>query len=317
MRGEFIHVWAETRQNIWEPLSERSEVAATVYCDLYRDLVIALRTPPSAQRLVEVVANPSESREAFDTTVSTDFLGEAELVRFFEAAFDTLEELGGDEVSNAYFNLLAAFIEKYSLRYDLRRPCALCPTLPGLVTTVVHHIRATSKSDAHLAKLHSEFEESLRDLRYERTEGRIKAVLAKQFILVEGIANVRASGVGGTLGELCKRASWPHPTLKAAAGQIYGFRSDYPGLGHSGNPKSVSRELDDRDLAGVSLMLLGLVPYIDNSLDLAALFPDPTSLSPMRSKVSERAVSAAQPLTSWRSIALSLSKRILAFLGAK
>ncbi len=317
MRGEFVHVWAETRQNIWEPLSERSEVSDTVYCDLYRDLVRAFRSQPSAQQLVEVVANPMESREAFDTTVSTDFLGEAELVRFFEFAFDSLEELGGDEVSNVYFNLLAAFIEKYSLRYDLRRPCILCPTLPGLVTTVVHHIRVTSKSDAHLAKLHSEFEESLRDLRYERTEGRIKAFLAKQFILVEGLANIRVSGGGGTLGELCKRASWPHQTLKSAAGQIYGFRSDYPGLGHSGNPKAVNRELDDRDLAGVSLMLLGLVPYIDHSLDLTALFPDPTPLSPTRSRVPERAVSASQPLMSWRSMARSLRKRIVEFWADK
>ena len=44
---------------------------------------------------------------------------------------------GGDQaLSNRYFNLLSGFIDKFSLRYDLRRPCMLCPTLPGLFASL-------------------------------------------------------------------------------------------------------------------------------------------------------------------------------------
>lgn len=282
MRGELIGVWSETRRNVWQPLIDQGGIPNEVFCDLYRELASALKSPPSAQELADTLTRPIESREAFDTTTSADLRGERELISFFEAAHDTLEEFGGDEVSNRYFNLLATFVEKFSLRYDLRRPCVLCPTLPGLVTGLVQHIRSTSQSDTHLAKLYHEFEEALRDLRHGRTESRIKSCLAKQYILIEGIANVRGGTNGETLGQRCNQASWPHPTLRAAAGSIYGFRSDYPGLGHSGNPRAVLRDVDDRELAGVSCMLLGVVPYVDSSVNLSALYGDQAPLGTAR-----------------------------------
>ena len=51
-------------------------------------------------------------------------------------------ELVGDELSNRYFNLLAGFIDKFSLGYDLRRPCTLCPTLPGVFASLVRDLPA-------------------------------------------------------------------------------------------------------------------------------------------------------------------------------
>ncbi len=68
--------------------------------------------PPHA-----LLDNPVRSREAFEQTGANEF--------------------AGDELSNRYFNLLTAFIEKFSLRYDLRRPCTLCPTLPGVFASLV------------------------------------------------------------------------------------------------------------------------------------------------------------------------------------
>jgi hypothetical protein len=281
MRGEFLGVWSETWQEIWVPLINQpfglgDEVLPhDIFSELYRELAKALNTPPSVEALADIIDDSSQSREAFEQARSDDFAGERELVGFLESVHEVLEEFedsGDDSLTNRYFNLLTAFIEKFSLRYDLRRPCILCPTLPGLVTSLVQHIRLTTRSDAHLAKLNHEFEEALRDLRLGRSEGRIKACLAKQYILLEGIANARSGTNGETLGQRFNAASWPHPTLKAAAGNIYGFRSDYPGLGHAGNPKAVLRDVDDRDLAGVSCMLLGVVPYIDSTVDLGALY---------------------------------------------
>jgi hypothetical protein len=281
MRGEFIGVWSETWRELWQPLIDQplgedgESLPEDIFCELYRELAKALKTPMSVEALADIIDDAVQSREAFERTRAEDIAGERALVGFFEAVHGTLEEFenpGDDALTNRYFNLLATFIEKFSLRYDLRRPCILCPTLPGLVTSLVQHIRSTSLADAHLAKLNHEFEEALRDLRHGRTEARIKSCLAKQYILIEGIANVRSGTSGETLGQRCSHASWPHPTLKAAAGNIYGFRSDYPGLGHSGNPKAVLRDVDDRELAGVSCMLLGVLPYVDSTVNLGTLY---------------------------------------------
>jgi hypothetical protein len=272
MRGELIAVWSETWREIWFPLIDKEDIPEDIFCELYRELAKALRSPPSAQDLADIIDDPMQSRKAFENASSADFGGERGLVGFFEGAHEALEGLGGDNLTNRYFNLLTTFIDKYSLRYDLRRPCVLCPTLPGLITNLIQHVRSTSQADTHLAKLVHEYEEAIRDLKHGRTEARIKSCLTKQYILIEGIANARSGTTGETLGQRCGQASWPHPTLRAAAGNIYGFRSDYPGLGHSGNPNAVLRDVDDRELAGVSCMLLGVVPYVDSSVDMSSLY---------------------------------------------
>jgi len=280
MRGEFIGVWSETWREIWLPLIDHEDVPEDIFCELYRELAGspkkpgALKATPTVEVLADIIDNTAQGRAAFEGTTAAELASEPALVRFLEGAHPVFEDLGGDALSNRYFNLLAQFIETFSLRYDLRRPCTLCPTLPGLLTNLVQHMRVASQADSHLAKLNHEFEEALRDLRHGRTESRIKSCLTKQYILIEGIANTRSGTSGETLGQRCSQASWPHPTLKAAAGNIYGFRSDYPGLGHAGNPKAVLRDVDDRELVGVSCMLLGVLPYVDSTIDLNSLYGD-------------------------------------------
>ena len=82
---------------------------------------------------------------------------------FLETAHSALDELAGDPLSNSYFNLLTTFIEKFSLRYDLRRPCSLCPTLPGVFASLIRDLRVLTSQDAHLDALMKEFENALRD----------------------------------------------------------------------------------------------------------------------------------------------------------
>ena len=84
---------------------------------------------------------------------------------------DALEELGGDELTNRYFNLLTGFIDKFSLRYDLRRPCVLCPTLPGLFASLVRELRALASQDLHLDQLMKDYEDAVRDLRFGCSDG--------------------------------------------------------------------------------------------------------------------------------------------------
>ncbi|HER19666.1 MAG TPA: hypothetical protein ENO14_01315 [Chromatiales bacterium] len=316
MRGEFIGVWAETSREIWEPLfqeplDESGEVLSEdIFCELYRVLAPAFTTKPSIEQLAAVIDDSTRSRVAFEHVKATDLACESTLIGFFESVHGVLqgfEEPGNDGLTNRYFNLLGSFIEKFSLRYDLRRPCIISATLPGLVTSLVQHVRSTSRADAHLAKLSHEYEEALRDLRHGRTEARIKSCLAKQYILIEGIANASSGTSSETLGQRCRQASWPHPTLKAAAGNIYGFRSDYPGLGHAGSPKAVLRDVDERDLVGVSCMLLGVVPYVDSRVNLAGLYGD-QALHVTADRGNYRDAPTGRPAT-------SLSDRLLAWVG--
>ena len=192
MRGEFIGVWSETWREIWLPLIDHEGVPEDIFCELYRELAGspkkpgALRVTPSLEVLADIIDSPAQGRAAFEGTAGEALSSESALVRFLEAAHPALDDLDGDALSNRYFNLLAAFIEKFSLRYDLRCPCALCPTLPGLLTNLVQHMRSASQADAHLAKLNHEFEEALRDLKHGRTESRIKSCLTKQYILDRG-----------------------------------------------------------------------------------------------------------------------------------
>src|SRR5438132_8183506 len=120
MGGEFIRVWSETWREIWLPLIDDEGIPEDIFCELYRELSNALTAKPSVEKLADIVDNPLQSRESFENTCARDFAGERTLVAFFEAAHEILEELGGDKLSNRYFNLVAAFIEKFSLRYDLR-----------------------------------------------------------------------------------------------------------------------------------------------------------------------------------------------------
>jgi hypothetical protein len=126
-----------------------------IFCDLYRELAKALRTPPSVEALADIIDNPLQSRESFEHARAEEIAGERALVGFFESVHGALEEFedpGDDALTNRYFNLLAAFIERFSLRYDLRRPCILCPTLPGVFASLVRDLRALTAADPHLAR---------------------------------------------------------------------------------------------------------------------------------------------------------------------
>ena len=279
MRGEFIAVWPETWRGIWlpllnEPLAERGEgVPQDVFCELFRELAKALRSQPSVEALADVIDDPVQSREAFEKTSAGDLAGERELVAFQEAAHPMLDDLGGDELSNRYFNLLAGFIDRYSLRYDLRRPCTLCPTLPGVFASLVRDLRTLTSQDMHLDGLMKDFENAVRDLRQDCSESRIKTCIQKQVNLLEAIGHAAPGVTGTTLGAICNQVgTWPHEKLKEAMKNLYGFASDYPGIRHGGTPASALRAVDMRDMVAISILLTGFTPYLESRLNANAIF---------------------------------------------
>ena len=273
MRGECIGIWSETWREIWLPLIDDEDIPEDIFCELYRALAPALKNKPSVEALADIIDNPVQSREAFEKTVSDDFAGERALVAFLEAAHSALDELAGDELSNRYFNLLADFIDKFSLRYDLRRPCTLCPTLPGVFASMVRDLRVLTGQDAHLDALMKEFENAVRDLRHDCTDGRIKTCIQKQVNLLEAIGRTAPGVTGTTLGAICNQVgTWPHDKLKEAMKDLYGFASDYPGIRHGGTPANALRAVDMRDMVAMSILLAGFTPYLASQLNADSVY---------------------------------------------
>ena len=286
MRGEFLGVWSETWREIWLPLVDQplgdndGGVPEDIFCDLYRELAKALKARPTVETLADIIDSPLQSREAFEKTRAEDLDGERALVGFFESAHEALDELGGDEITNRYFNLLTGFIDKFSLRYDLRRPCVLCPTLPGIFASLVRDLRALTGADQHLDALMKDFENAVRDLRHDRSDGRIKTCIQKQVNLLEALGRAFPGVTGTTLGAICDQVgTWPHEKLKAAMKAVYGFTSDYPGIRHGGTAGSVLRAVDMRDLVAISILLTGFTPYLEHRLSAAAIFGGSTAIA--------------------------------------
>lgn len=269
MRGEFVAVWADLWGEIWLPLAASDEAPADLFCELYRELANAFAEPLSVEMLADVIDDPQQSWAAFERCQPSNFSSEKSLVRFLEDAHSILDDLAGDELANQYYVLLLNAIEKYSLGYSLRRPCALSPTLPGIFADVTRSIERLASSDEHLKGLYHAHEEAVRDLRFGATEERIKTCISRQFMLLEAIAS-RAEGVNAhTLGDMCNQlTSWPHATIKSSLKTLYGFASDYPGIRHAGNPAGRLRNIDWRDFIALSILLTGYSPYLSAALDM-------------------------------------------------
>lgn len=268
MRGELIGVWPETWREIWLPLIEHDDVPEDIFCELYRALAPALKNQPSVEALADVIDNPVQSRHSFENTATNDFAGERAIVAFLEAAHSALDDFAGDDLSNRYFNLLAGFVDKFSLRYDLRRPCTLCPTLSGVFASLVRDLRVLTGQDTHLDALMKEFENAVRDLRHDCSDGRVKTCIQKQVNLLEAIGRTAPGVTGTTLGAMCNQINtWPHDKLKDAMKNLYGFASDYPAIRHGGTPANALRAVDMRDMVAMSILLTGFTPYLSKALD--------------------------------------------------
>ncbi|THJ20001.1 MAG: hypothetical protein CAF44_013275 [Nitrospira sp. CG24D] len=273
MRGEFMGIWLETWREIWEPLSSQDGAPDDMFCEIYRELAGALKIKLKPEVLADVIDDPARSRDSLRATSPDDLAGEREVMKFFERTHEALEDLAGDTFSNAYFNLLTVFIDKYSLRYDLRRPCLLCPTLPGMFASLVRDLRGVTSQDAHLDSLMKEFENAIRDLRIDCSDGRIKTCIQKQVNLLEAIGRVFPGVTGTTLGAICDQVgTWPHDKLKVAIKDLYGFTCDYPGIRHGGTPANALRAIEMRDMIAISILLAGFTPYLTDQLNADSMY---------------------------------------------
>ena len=214
-----------------------------------------------------------QAEEAFQNATASDLRGERATVAFLEAAFDSLEEFGGDELSNAYFGLLESVIEKYSLRYGLRRPCLLCPTVPGVFANLMRDLRDATSQNPHLDGLMKDFEEAVRDLRQDASDSRIRTVMVKQVNLLEAMGSMAPGVTENTVGKICGQVNtWPHKKVKEAMQCLYSFTCNYPGIRHGGDPNSALRAIEMRDMVSMSILLAGFMPYLTDQVDAEVIY---------------------------------------------
>jgi hypothetical protein len=273
MRGEFTGVWSETKRELWDGLAAHEDAPNDLFCELFREIAVGLKKPLTVEALADIIDDPVQSKEAFERTRVEDLVGERGLVSFIEAVHGILDDSGGDALANHYFNLLSVFIDKFSLRYDLRRPCTLCPTLPGMFASLVRDLRTATNQDAHLFSLMKEFEDAIRDLRSGCSDGRIKTCIQKQVNLLEALGRDFPGVTTKTLGKICDQVgTWPHEQIKDAMKSLYGFTCDYPGIRHSGTMTNVIRDIEMRDMLAMCVLLFGFAPYLTHRLDADVVY---------------------------------------------
>lgn len=274
MRGEFIGVWSELWRQLWSKLARDRHAPDDLFCELFRELNPAFVEPlDAATALASILDDPAQARAAFRSTKASALRGELAVIEFLERAYKPINEMGGDPLSNRYFLLIERFIETYSLRYDLRRPFSLHPTLPGVFARLIRELRLAVAHDPALLALLREFDEAVRDLKGDPTSGKIKTCIQKEMNLLEAITG-RCQGINAkTFGAMCDQVgSWPHATIKEAAKKMYGFASDYPGIRHGTNSAGALREIEMKDMIAISVLLAGLMPYLSDMLNSERIY---------------------------------------------
>ncbi len=273
MRGEFIGVWQDTFREIWDPLAGVEGAPDDLYCELFRAFSTAFKVQLTAAELANKVDDPLQGKTAFLAITAEDFLSEPALAAALEFTRDTLDDLLGPQLYDPYFNLLSAFIDKFSLRYNLIPPCFLCPTLPGLFASLIRDLRNVANTDPHLSELMTDFENAIQGLRTNPTEGHMKTCIQKQINLLEGMGAALPHITGNTLGQICDQAgTWPHAKIKEVIKNVYGFACDYRGIRHGGTAANAVRNLEMKDMVSISILLAGFTPYLSSTFNVEAVY---------------------------------------------
>jgi hypothetical protein len=308
MRGDLKSAWPYVWSDVWVRLYETKGAPVELFSELYAALMPKPRVPSAPAAPLEfdetgvatdpvylealaayqvalesyrlekiayseaLTAEPEQARIWLRESLPLTLKTESDAVRALEKAFQCIDDIGGDDLSNRYVNLVEGFIRKYSIRYDLRRPFSLHPNLPGIFSSIWGEVRALCLTDAVLESSIKEFDDAFRDLKMGTNAGRLKTCFIKQFNMLEAIAArnpaVTQNVLSAMIGEV---QTWPHATVKQSAEKIYAFRGAYPNMGH-GTGGGALREIELRDLVSVSVMLVGLLPYLSHEIDPQTVF---------------------------------------------
>jgi hypothetical protein len=278
MRGELLPVWSETWRDIWTKLARHPDAPADLFSELYGEFAPTFKIRPTPEMLADIVSDAETANRAFRRINLSETSGEGALVAFLERAHGVTADLGGDPLANHYFVLVENFLAKFSLRYDLRRPFTLHPTLPGVFARMVTELKAVTKADAHLQRLMQDFEDAIRDLRADASSNRIRMCIQRQVDLLEALGQACPTVTENTLSRICDQlgtlpnTTWPHDHVRDAMKDLYKFACDYPGIRHGGTPVNARRDIDMRDMVAISVLLAGFTPYLSHQVDSNVIY---------------------------------------------
>lgn len=272
MKGQFKAVWEKTWNEIWWPLSKHDEAPEDLFCELFREISKSLFSTLRPEQLADIIDNKLQAKETFQNLSSSEVRSERAIVFFLESTHDVLSEVS-DPLAEYYVVLLKSFIENYSLRYDFLNNKTLCPTIPGIFSSLFIELKTLTQMDPHLSELTTEFDAAIKELRLGITESKIKICISKQMNLLEALGSKLPGVTGNTLGAICNQANtWPHDKVKEGIQNLYKFASDYPGIRHGGNSASANRTIQLRDLIAVTVLLVGYTPYLSEQFDLEKIY---------------------------------------------
>lgn len=279
MKGHLGFVIDRAFSELWQPLTDHDDCPTNVFGEIYNDLRRFLKDPEPQYRreddgaIRDVTAgldswaslalNDSAIAEELLIDLSnSDFASESSVLSAVSSTYSILGEVATDELANRYLYLLRIFVERYSLGYYVDDKARLWSSFPGLMASYFEWIKANATRSPHIYKQLSAFEHMLAESVDDPIETRILTTIQKQCNLLEAMGSSRADVDGNNMGSIADQiGTWPHENLKEAAKRLYGFASDFPGLRHGGTEGSDVRDLDLRDLIGVTLSLTGLVAY--------------------------------------------------------
>jgi len=273
MRGEFIHVWPETWDEIWMLVRGKSTTSPDFYTELFREVKHLLNYELVPDVSMKVLVDENLCEEEFKSLSSDSFYCESNIIELLENAYWVMDDLGGETLSQYYFNCLERFIVKYSLRYVLQRPCVLCPSLPGMFSALVRELHELTNKDEHQKASFEAFENALKDLRQECNEDRIKTCIQKQINLLEAMGQSYPGVTQTELGGMCDQIkSWPHVAIGKSLKKLYGFSSDYPGIRHGCKSDGVIRNINKRDAISLLITFTGFMPYLSEEIDVDSVY---------------------------------------------
>lgn len=249
---------------MWSVLARSRKAPSDLFIDLYRTATDWLQNPPEYQQFELAMNDPTQARQAFEQIRGEDFENELSIIGFLESAFDTIRDFGIPRYERLYRYLVQSFIKKYNLSYRVDEPFRMRLVLPGVFANFYENLTSANGDDPHLRVLMNNFEQSFGSYARTKQAHELNACITTAFIYAEGLAG-KTTGENDTLGKLCDCLKcWPHVTLRESLKTLYGFRNQYPGLGHAGEPEGKLRDLEPRDAIVVCLLLLSFSGYLTN-----------------------------------------------------
>jgi hypothetical protein len=307
--GQLVPTWRETWKYIWAKMLQGTDEPNQLAVEIFREFAVPPPPPPEPpmpadgaydttgalidpealdraaayktalavhkRRLArhEEALNGVGTRRALHALIMDAADTERSAINFLERGFVLAEEFGGDALANRFYLLVDAFLEKFNLRYDLRRPFTLHPTLSGVFASMMQDLKTVAHNDTDLQPMFHDFEEALRDLTAESSERLIKTCIQKQINLLEALGQKSPGVTANSLGQICDQIGvWPHASVSDAMKNLYKFACNYPGIRHAGTPANRLRAIEMKDMVAVSVLLAGFTPYLSHQLDAEAIY---------------------------------------------